>query len=185
MQVLVRDNPKHSIVFCNSGASVGFVQEHFQRAGIVRNSPRVVVHSDVTFKGKKQQFDCVINFDVPYAPKMYATRLQAAGADSRCISLLCDYYSDFAQPILESYPVACSWSPYALQMPSRKEMQEWSIGSLPAHHQDRSKTSKGAPAMRAGQYQRKQADSRDRDKQPAVRTGKSLWSRIAALFTHK
>ena len=184
MQILVQNNPKRSVVFCNSGASVDFVKKHFQNAGIVGDSPRVIVHSDVTFRGERQRFDCVINFDVPYAPRMYEERLRAAGDDGSCISLLCDYYSDFAQPILESYKMTCGWSPYAMQTPSRKKMQEWSTVSQPQRPQRQ--PSKGKRTVRKDAQRDRKTNRQPKDRQqPSPQAKRSLWARIAALFASK
>lgn len=194
MQILVQNNPKRSVVFCNSGANVEFVKKHFQGAGVADNSSRVVVHSDVTFRGERQRFDCVINFDVPYAPRMYEERLRAAGDGGSCISLLCDYYSDFAQPILDSYQVTCSWSPYAMQLPSRKKMQEWSAqfssSSPPSPRRPQQRQSgKHTHSKETASRKTRPRYSQSKRASPADKSSQSkkssLWSRIAALFVSK
>ncbi|MDE3269085.1 MAG: hypothetical protein OYH77_02245 [Pseudomonadota bacterium] len=196
LQILVQNSPKRGIVFCNSSASVAFVNRHLQSLGVAKNSPRVVVHSDATFNSAKGErgdakmtaghgFDCVINFDLPYAPRVYGERLRAVDAGGACISLLCDYYSDFAQPILDAYPLSCSWSPYVDQLPSRKQIKAWSTVAQPSNQsiatQKRTRVQRNGASSKSRQSREEQHAATP--KRPSAQI--SIWSKIASLFNSK
>ena len=94
-----------------------FVKGHLQKNGFIPSSLRgtirkVTVTSDEAFRGGK--YDCVINFDIPFTPRVYTSRMDAvdkAKPDGRCISLFCDYYSDFAPQIVAKHNLRCGWPP--------------------------------------------------------------------------
>lgn len=115
--ILFRDKPQSSVIFCNNRECVDFVKNHLHKSGFLPSSPggetrKVIVTSDETFRGGK--YDYVINFDIPFAPRVYASRLEAmdgAKRTSKCVSLFCDYYSDFAPPIVTEHNIRCVWPP--------------------------------------------------------------------------
>ena len=132
IDILLKDKPDSSIIFCNTSECVDFVRKYLQRCGFIvpRAKRSIVVTSDDRVRHERQRYHCVINFDLPFALRNYSTRLDllARKDNGRCISLLCDYYSDFAPPIIARYQLQCSWpaadfSDYRL--PDRNTVNAW------------------------------------------------------------
>ena len=113
IDILLQDKPDSSIIFCNTSECVEFVRKYLQRCGFIAPAARtkrsvVVARDDEAMRNERQRYSCVINFDLPFAVRNYTARLGmlAHDNDGRCISLLCDYYSDFAPPIIARYHFA-------------------------------------------------------------------------------
>lgn len=212
IDILLRDKPDSSIVFCNSSECVDFVRKYLQRCGFIAPATRaqrsVVVASDETMRGERKRYSCVINFDVPFAVRNYTARMDMlARNNGRCISLLCDYYSDFAPPIIARYRLQCGWpaadfSNYSL--PERSTVQDW-LGEResgkqaphkrregnerkhPARKQERDewekKTRRGRGTSKRAKpslnYASKKADQIVADKSQR----KSIWERILSFLT--
>ena len=147
IDILLQNKPDSSIIFCNTSECVDFVRKYLQRCGFIAPAARttrelesgtkatpakrsVVVASDEAVRGERKSYHCVINFDMPFAVRNYTARLDmlARNPDGRCISLLCDYYSDFAPPIIARYRLQCGWpasdfSDYRL--PERNTVKDW------------------------------------------------------------
>ncbi len=132
IDILLQDKPDSSIIFCNTSECVDFVRKYLQRCGFVAPASRakrsVVVASDAAARGEHKRYGCVINFDVPFAVRNYSTRLAMLARNGRCISLLCDYYSDFAPPIIARYRLQCGWPATDLsnyRLPERNTVRDW------------------------------------------------------------
>ena len=134
INILLQDKPDSSIIFCNTSECVDFVRKYLQRCGFIAPAARtkrsVVVASDEAVRDERKHYHCVINFDIPFAVRNYTARLGllARNPDGRCISLLCDYYSDFAPPIIARYSLQCSWPASdfsAYRLPERNTVKDW------------------------------------------------------------
>ena len=209
IDILLKDKPDSSIIFCNTSECVDFVRKYLQRCGFIapRAKRSVVVASDDRVRNERQRYHCVINFDMPFAVRNYSTRLGllAHKDDGRCISLLCDYYSDFAPPIIARYQLQCGWpaadfSDYRL--PDRKTVNAW-LELEKEQGKERTRGKKTAPreqpARARGERSKKPRRSRDASSPDAKKLRyasqqadqtvadksqrKSVWERILSFLT--
>ena len=199
IDILLQDKPDSSIIFCNTSECVDFVRKYLQRCGFIipagRSRRSVVVGSDETVRSERKRYQCVINFDVPFVVRNYTARLGmlARNRDGRCISLLCDYYSDFASPIIARYRLQCGWPAAdfsAYQLPARSVVKDW-VGVEDRREQaseprSKPRRSKTAPRREASQrskstlsYASKKADQIVAEKSQR----KSVWERILSFLT--
>ena len=198
LEILLKGSPRTCGVFCNSKEGEEYVKKYLQRLGLISTqgtSSRVAVYCDASFKGKQQRYACVVNFDLPYTPHTYATRLQAVEHKGHCISMLCDYYSDFAPPIIAAHPLSCKWSPYDLRKqrsPSRQAISDWLAATAKSKPRRQPKpTAKHADKTKTNQYQRHasrrvtNAHHPPKHHRVGVGKNKSVWEKILSFFATK
>lgn len=139
--ILLDTKPTNSVVFCNNRECVEFVKSYLDKSGFYPRANRgpgrrITVAGDEFLRRKKPSstYDCVINFDVPYTTLNYSARmalLDTNNENCRCITFLCDYYSDYAQPIVDEFQLHCQWPDYDLgdyRLPSKRRVQDWLAG---------------------------------------------------------
>ena len=198
IDILLQDKPNSSIIFCNTSECVDFVRKYLQRCGFIAPAARtqrsVVVASDEAAREARKHYSCVINFDIPFAVRNYTARMGmlARNADGRYISLLCDYYSDFAPPIIARYRLQCGWPATdfsAYNLPARSTVTDW-LGE----QESSKKTGEGKPIRSRKPRQRREATKRTKssvsyaskkaDQIVAQKSQrKSIWERILSFLT--
>jgi len=180
INILLQDKPDSSIIFCNTSECVSFVRKYLQRCGFIvpasRAKRRVVVASDAAVRDERKRYSCVINFDVPFAVRNYTARLGmlARNADGRCISLLCDYYSDFAPPIIAHYRLQCGWPAVDLSgyhLPERPVVRDWlELASGKERERGKELATPAKGKERERDKERGSGKERERDRELAERT---------------
>lgn len=205
IDILLKDKPDSSIIFCNTSECVDFVRKYLQRCGFIapRAKRSIVVASDDRVHHERQRYHCVINFDMPFAVRNYNTRLGLLTRkdDGCCISLLCDYYSDFAPPIIARYQLQCGWpaadfSDYRL--PDRSTVNAWLELENGKERERGKKTARREQPARA-RGERGKRPHRSRDLSPTKKVSyasrkadqtvaeksprKSIWERILSFLT--
>lgn len=136
--ILLDTKPTNSVIFCNNRECVEFVKSYLGKSGFYPRASRgpgrrITVTGDEFLRKRKHPstYDCVINFDVPYTVRNYSARmalLDTSNKNRRCITFFCDFYSDYAQPIVDEFQLCCQWPSYDLgdyQLPNRKQVQDW------------------------------------------------------------
>lgn len=196
IDILLKNKPDNSVIFCNTSECVDFVKNYLKRCGFISSSSRAKRQVLVTTAGNdgvRRNFNCVINFDVPFALRIYTERLGMLDRNShssRCISLLCDYYSDFATPILAHHRLQCGWPPCDLRdyrLPERAEVRSWlaetpSPRAKPAASKAKNMRRAREPKKRSAKpvsYASRKADQIVADKLQR----KSIWERLLSFLT--
>ena len=192
--ILLETKPTNSVIFCNNRECVEFVKSYLDRSGFYPRASRgpgrrITVTGDEFLRKKKSSstYDCVINFDVPFTVRNYSARmalLDSNNKNHRCITFFCDYYSDYAQPIVDEFQLHCQWPNYDLgdyRLPSKKQVQDW----LAAGKQPRKKSSSPADGTK------RLSSSKDyvRRKTDAIIATKvkkqSFWERLLSFIAKK
>ena len=202
IDILLRDKPDNCIIFCNTRECVDFVGKYLQRCGFIAPASRtqrsVTVAGDEASRGKRERYSCVINFDVPLGLRDYGARLGvlAQGTSNRCISLLCDYYSDFAPPIIARHRLHCVWPPCDLtdyRLPTPAQVNDW-LGQRQQppskrnqhaeQEQPRAKRTRRGRAVERRPEAALNYASRKADQIVAAKSQrKSIWERILSFLT--
>lgn len=151
--ILLDTKPTNSVIFCNNRECVEFVKSYLDRSGFYPRASRgpgrrITVTGDEFLRKKKPSstYDCVINFDVPFTVRNYSARmalLDSTNENHRCITFLCDYYSDYAQPIVDEFQLHCQWPSYDLgdyRLPNKRQVQDWLATDRPQRKKSSSQT---------------------------------------------
>ena len=192
--ILLETKPTNSVIFCNNRECVEFVKSYLDRSGFYPRASRgpgrrITVTGDEFLRKKKSSstYDCVINFDVPFTVRNYSARMALLDSNNkkhRCITFFCDYYSDYAQPIVDEFQLHCQWPNYDLgdyRLPSKKQVQDW----LAAGKHPRKKSSSPADGTK------RLSSSKDyvRRKTDAIIATKvkkqSFWERLLSFIAKK